>query len=183
MKRIVLKYGVLSGLVFVVFMAVLMPLGRNGTISLDTGEILGYSTMVLAFLIVYAGIRAYREQVGGGAITFGKAFQVGILITLISCAFYVASWEVTYFGFMPDFGEKYGQHLIAKMRAKGVPEAEIAAKRKEMEEFEVQYRNPLYNIGLTTLEVLPLGIIMTLVSAAILRRRANPPLEPAMGSR
>ena len=76
-------------------------------INFDHSEILGYSAMVLSFLLVFFGIRSYRDNVAGGAIGFGKAFQVGILITLVTCAMYVIAWEITYFNFFPDFLDQY----------------------------------------------------------------------------
>src|SRR5881396_704843 len=99
MKKIVLKFGLLSGLVISGIGAILTPIFcMRG--NFENSQVVGYSAMVLAFLFVFFGIRAYREN-NGGAITFGKAFQVGILITLITCTFYVVSWEIVYFNFMP----------------------------------------------------------------------------------
>ena len=75
--------------------------------------------MILAFLLVFFGIRSYRENAGGGAITFGRAFKVGLLITLITCGMYVISWEIVYWGFIPDFADKYAVHMIDRMEKKG----------------------------------------------------------------
>jgi hypothetical protein len=173
MKRIVLIFGLISGAILGGLMAVSIPLTMKGTIDFDKGEIIGYTSMVLAFVMVFVGIRSYRENVGAGAITFGKAFQVGILITLISCAMYVASWEVIYHGFLPDFDEKYAAHVVQKLRTGGGTAEAVAAKEKEMADFRKLYANPLINVGMTFLEAFPVGLIMTLVSAGILRRRVG----------
>ena len=173
MKRIVLIFGVLSGLVSSLEMSITMPLINRGVINHDNGWVIGYTAIVLSFVLVFFGIRAYREN-NGGSITFGRAFAVGILITLISCAFYVGTWEIIYYNFMPDFMQKYTVYAIQKMEQKGASAAEIAAKRQEMEKMAVLYRNPLINVAMTFIEAFPVGLIMTAVSAALLRRR-----EPA----
>ena len=171
MKKTVLRFGLASGGLLLAMGAVTFPLYRNGTISFDHSQTIGYTSMVLSFLLVFFGVRSYRDNVAGGAIGFGKAFQVGILITLITCAMYVIAWEITYFNFYPDFLDQYSAYSIAKMRTAGASEAAILEKTAEMADFAKLYANPLVNIGFTFLEIFPVGLIMTLVSAAILRRK------------
>jgi hypothetical protein len=171
MKRTVLTYGLLSGAILATMTAVMMPLCMNGTISMSNSEILGYTAMALAFIAVFFGIRSYRERNNRGTITFGKAFQVGILITLVTCAVYVIGWEIVYWGFMPDFGDKYAAVALERMQNDGATPAALAKAQTEMARFKVLYRNPFFNIGMTFLEVFPVGLIVTLVSAAILRKK------------
>jgi len=103
---------------------------------------------------------------------------VGLLITLISCVFYVASWEIIYFaGDGRVHIDKYATHAVSAMREKGATEAAIAAKKKEMDQMKVMLDNPLINVAFTFIEPFPVGLIVTLVSAGILRRR-NPPAVP-----
>jgi hypothetical protein len=151
--------------------ALMLPLCLNGFINFDHGELVGYSIMVLAFVMVFAGIRSYRNNVAGGAISFGKAFQVGILITLITCAVYVIAWEITYFNFYPEFLDQYSAHVLDKMRRAGETEAAIQKTTKTMAEMAKLYKNPLWNSAITFMEVFPVGLIVTLVSAGILRRK------------
>ena len=106
LKRIVLTRGLASGAILAALMLTTLPLCMNGTIDFSNSQVVGYTTMVLAFLLVFFGIRAYREELGG-TITFGKAFRVGIMITLITCAFYVAAWQIMYRGFWPDFLDQF----------------------------------------------------------------------------
>jgi hypothetical protein len=174
MKKIVLTFGLISGAILAAMMAIIMPLCMNGTIDFDNAEIIGYTTMVLSFIAVFFGIRTYRENAGRGAITFGKAFQVGILITVISSVVYVLSWEIVYFNFLPDFVDKYAAATISKMQDAGATPAAVAAKKTEMDTFKELYKNPLFNVGMTFLEVFPVGLIVTLVSAAILRKKPTP---------
>jgi hypothetical protein len=174
MKKIVLTFGLISGGILAAMFAISVPLAVSGRIDFDQSEIVGYTSMVLAFLLVFFGIRSYRDNVNGGTITFGRAFKVGLLITLVCCAVTVISWEIVYFGFIPDFGEKYASFTVEKMREKGATEAEISAQEKTMAQFTELYRNPFINAGITFIEIFPLGLIVTLVSAAILRRKSTP---------
>ena len=130
----------------------------------------GYASMVAAFLLVYVGIRSYRDQIGGGHVSFGRACAIGMLIVLVSSAIYTATWEVLYHTVYPDFAEKYGQMAVEKARAQGKSAAEIATLKAEMDDFAKSYRNPLFNVAVTFAEPLPVGIIVTLVSAGMLRR-------------
>jgi hypothetical protein len=173
MKKVVLVFGVISGLISSAMMFLTLPFIRSGAIDHKNGYVIGYTAIFLSFLLVFFGIRSYREN-AGGTITFGRAFSVGILITLISCVFYVVSWEILYFNFMPDFVDKWAARTVSTMREKGATEAAVAAKKKEMEKMKAMYDNPLINAAVTFIEPFPVGLVMTLVSAAILRRRSPP---------
>jgi len=174
MTKIVLTYGLISGGILAGLFALMMPLCLNGSMDYEHSEVLGYTAMILAFILVFLGVRSYRENAGGGSITFGKAFQVGLLITLVTCAVYVISWEIVYWGFMPDFGDKYSAHMIEKARKSGASAAVIAETTAEMARFRELYKNPFINVGMTFIEVFPVGLIVTLVSAGILRKVYTP---------
>lgn len=169
MKKIVLTFGLISGALMAGFMFATLPFIDR--IGFDRGVFVGYTSMVLAFMLVFFGIRSYRENVGGGAVTFGRAFAVGILIMLISSVCYVIAWEILYFKFMPDFLDKYSAYVIGKARASGATAQEIQTKLQEMQQFKQLYSNPLMNVALTFLEPFPVGLIITLVSALILRKK------------
>ena len=174
MKKVVIVFGLISGAVSSALMFLTLPLLNNGTINFKNGEVIGYTAIFLSFLLVFFGIRSYREN-AGGAISFGRAFSVGILITLISCVFYVASWEILYYKFMPDFVDKCAAQEIEALHEKGATEAAIAAKKKQMETLKALYDNPLTNAAVTMIEPFPVGLLVTLVSAAILRKRTPAP--------
>jgi hypothetical protein len=169
MRKIVLTYGLIAGAILSVMMLVTMPF--HDRIGYDRGMVIGYTTMVLAFLMVFFGVKSYRDNVAGGRVTFGRAFAVGILIMLIGSACYVATWQVVYRKFAPDFMEKYAAHTIAEAQKAGAPPAEIEAQRKKMAEFAEMYKNPLVNIAFTFMEPLPVGLVLTLVSAGVLSRK------------
>jgi hypothetical protein len=170
MKKIVLTFGLISGGIMAVMMVGTVLFVRN--IGFDKAEIVGYTGMVLAFLLIFFGIRSYRENVGGGRISFGRAFAVGILIMVISTACYVITWEIIYFNFLPDFVDK-SAHMIEQVKNSGASPEAIQAKLQEMKKFKDLYNNPFFNAAVTFLEPLPVGIIITLISALILRRRGR----------
>ena len=151
-------------------------------IGFDKAEYVGYTVMVLSFLTVFFGIRAYREDVGNGYITFGRAFAVGALITLITSLFYVITWEVVYFKLMPNFVTDYANYLVEKMRAAGETQQAIDAKMQQMRDFKQLYDNPLLNPLITLIEPVPVGLLITFISSLVLRRKGSgstPTREPA----
>ena len=171
MKNIVLKYGLISGFALSALSAIVwLNLEKIDPSMGPVSMAIGFGSMLLAFTAVFFGIRAYREK-QNGVITFGRGLGVGLLIALITCVFYVAGWQIVYWNFLPDFGDKYAAVTIAKMEARGASPAELSAAKAEMENFKRLYRNPVYNVGMTFMEIFPVGLIVTLVSAAILRRK------------
>jgi len=173
MQKIVLRYGLASGAILVALTSVMLVLYKRRT-DFDHSLVIGYSSMVLSFLLVFFGVRSYRDTVAAGAIGFGKAFQVGLLISLITCVMYVLAWEIAYFNFFPDFLDQYSAHVLAKMRATGASEAAIRETSAKLADLAKHYTNPFYNSAVTFMEVFPVGLIVTLVSAAILRRKPRP---------
>jgi hypothetical protein len=170
MKKIVITFGLISGALMAAFMFATLPF--HDKIGFETGGlVVGYTSMVLSFTLVFFGIRSYRENVGGGAISFGRAFVVGILIAVISSACYVIAWEIVYFNFMPDFMDKYAAHVLDQARASGATAEAIQKKAQEMQQFKQMYSNPFFNAAITFLEPFPVGLILTLISAAILRKK------------
>jgi hypothetical protein len=175
-KRTILIFGLISGVISSLLMIATVPLMNQP--DFDHGYILGYTTIVLSLMLTFFGIRSYRDNVGKGHITFGKAFLVGLAITVISCLFYVVTWEVIYFNFMPDFMDKYGAHVLQKMQASGATAAAIQQKSEEINKLKVMYKNPLFNAAMTFIEPFPVGLVITLLSAAVLRKKA--PSQPAI---
>jgi len=169
MKKTVLTFGLISGAISAGLMFAFIPFIDK--IGFDKGYLVGYSAMVLAFLLVFFGIRSYRDNVSDGYISFGRAFSVGILITLISCVCYVIAWEILYYNFMPDFMDKYANYMLEKARNSGASAEEIAKQIENLKNFKVMYQNPLWNFLFTFIEPLPVGLIVTVVSAIILRRK------------
>lgn len=172
MKKIVLVFGLIAGAILSGGMLAMTPAMSRS--EFDKGAVVGYTTMVVAFLLIFFGIRSYRENVGGGVVSFGRAFKIGALITLVAAVCYVATWQYVYYRIAPDFMDKYAAHVIQKEQAKGASEAELDATRAKMAKYAEMYENPFFNMGIILMEPLPVGLIMTLVSAAILRRKKQP---------
>ena len=177
MKKTVLTFGLISGAICSVLMVATVPFAHR--IGYDRSLLVGYTNIVLSFLLVFFGIRSYRDNVGGGQITFAKGFLVGISITLISCAFYVATWEILYYNFLPGFMDNYGAHVVQKLQASGASQAEIQAQLQQIEAYKKMYANPLFNAAMTFLEPFPVGLFITLISAVILRRRRAAEVTPS----
>jgi hypothetical protein len=169
MKKIVLTFGLISGAILSAMMLLTLPMLDR--IGFKYGEVLGYTTMLLAFLLVFFGVRSYRENVAGGTLSFGRGFTVGLLIMLVASACYVVTWEFIYFKLAPDFADKFAAYQIEQVKAKGGSPEAIEATAKMMREFKRLYDMPLVNAAITFLEPLPIGLPMTLISAALLRTR------------
>jgi hypothetical protein len=174
MKKTVLTFGLISGAVSAAMMLLTVPFADK--IGFDKGEILGYTTIVLSALLVFFGIRSYRENAGGGRLTFGRGVAVGVLIALISSACYVATWEIVYYKLMPDFAEKYSAHMVERAKASGASQQKMDQVVQQAAQFKQMYDNPAINVALTFAEVFPIGLVVTLVSAGILRKKLPDPV-------
>jgi hypothetical protein len=170
MKKIVLTFGLISGLIMSVLMGGSLLLADK--IGSGHSVVLGYTIMVASFLLIYFGIRSYRDITLAGQISFGRAFACGILIALISSICYVVMWEVLYLNFMPHFMDGYFAAQIHKVQSAGLDAATTAARVAAIQHSQQLYQNPLINMAYTLMEPLPVGLLITLISAALLRRRA-----------
>ena len=181
MKKTVLTFGLISGAILSAMMLITLPF--HDAIGFDRSMYVGYTIMVLAFLLVFFGVRSYRDNVAGGTVRFGRALVVGALIATVASLCYVATWEVIYFKFNSDYLDKYQAHVLDKARANGETEEAIALKKAELEKFEAMYQNPAINAAFTFLEPLPVALIVALVSAGVLSRRRVKHDELASGAR
>jgi len=180
MKKTVLTFGLIGGAVIAALTLVTLPFSHK--LGFDKALIVGYTVMVLSFLMVFFGIRSYRDNIGGGTISFGRAFAVGALIVLIISVCYVVNWEIMYFKFMPNFVSDYSNYMVEKMRAAGATQQAIDAKLQEMKELKQLLDNPFKNAAMSFIEPLPVGLIITLISSLILKKRSkgpSPSNEPA----
>ena len=166
MKKTVLTYGLISGVIAAVLMLANVPFMDGG----NTGLIVGYTGIVLSALLIFFGVRSYRENVGNGKISFGRGFAVGILIALISAACYVAAWEVVYYS-NPGIADHAFDMKANELKAAGAPQEKIDEAAREAESFKKLYANPLVNVAFTFIEPFPVGLLITLISAGILRRK------------
>ena len=170
MKKTVLVYGIIAGLI----VAVLMALSTGYYCAkgdFEGGMIYGYASMIISFSLIFVGIKTFRDKHNAGLISFGKAFKTGFLISLIASTIYVLAWLINYYFFIPDFMDKYAAAMIAKAKASGESAAELAKKTADMAQMKEWYKNPLFVILMTYVEILPVGVIVALISAWILKRK------------
>lgn len=175
MKKNILIYGLIAGIVVSILMLFIVNYVSHceGSVDYDTSMLIGYASMLIAFSLVFVGIRNYRNKFNNGVISFGRAFKIGLLMVLIASTIYVIAWLIDYFYFIPDFAEKYSAHTLDKLRASGASQAEIDKQTKEMASFVKMFKNPLFNAMMTYAEILPVGLVVTLISALILKRKAQ----------
>ena len=174
MKKNILIYGLASGLIVSILMLFTISYMSYcaGNVDYDTSMVIGYASMLLAFSLVFIGIRNYRDKYNAGIISFGKAFKIGMMMVLIASTIYVIAWLIDYYFFIPDFMDKISAHELDKLKASGATAVEIDKQTKEMADFATMYKNPFFNAMITYVEILPVGLIVTLISALILKRKA-----------
>lgn len=173
MKKNIIVYGLIAGIVVSILMLSTVNYISHceGSVDYETSMLIGYASMLIAFSLVFVGIRNYRNKYNGGVISFGKAFKIGMMIVLIASTIYVVAWLIDYFFFIPDFLEKYSANTLDKMKASGASQIEIDKETKEMAGFVRMYKNPFFNAMMTYVEILPVGLIVTLISSLILKRK------------
>lgn len=169
MRKIVWTFGLIAGAVMAVMFIITLPF--QDQMSGSTGMIIGYTSMVMASLMIYFGVRQYRDTVAGGEIRYWPALKVALLISAVAVAVYVISWQIIFYGFQPDFMEKYAAATIEKMRAAGATEAVLAAETAKMAKFTELYKNPLVNAAFTALEPMPVVLLFSFVSAGLLSKK------------
>ena len=171
MKKIVLIYGLIAGAIVGAMLMITMPLYESGTLKMENGEWLGYTTMVIALSMVFFGVKSYRDQHLGGSITFGAGLKVGLLITVVASLIYASSWEITYHTMKSDFIAQWSTKYIEKLKAKGESEAALIEAKKKMDDYAIMYKNPFIRFAMTLLEIAPVGIIISLLTAGLLRKK------------
>jgi len=175
MKKIIWTYGLAAGFISTIgYMVMLLDGGTNFDEGMENGMIYGFASMIAAFSLIFVATIKYRKK-NGGVLSFGKAFLIGLYISLIASTVYVGVWLFNYYNFYPDFADKYAAYQIEQMEKEGEPRAEIEAEREKMAEFAEHYKNPLFAGIVTYTEILPLSLVISLISAAILQRKDNSP--------
>ncbi|MBK8556246.1 MAG: DUF4199 domain-containing protein [Lewinellaceae bacterium] len=172
----VLTHGLIAGAIIAAIMIIMAYRIYSGA-DFEGSEITGYGSMILAFSLIFVGVRSYRNQHNGGHISFWLALKMGALIALIGSTIYVLAWLVYYYLFIPDFLDKFIAMALQKAADAGASAEELAAQAKDMDQYREWYKSPVGVILLTYMEVLPVAILVALISAAILRRKPETPVE------
>jgi ethanolamine transporter EutH len=176
MKKNVIVFGLIAGLIVSTLMVLSMARCYSDP-NLEHSMLIGYASMVLAFSFIFVGIKNYRDKYNDGLITFGKAFKIGALISLVASTIYVIVWLIDYYVFMPDFMDRYVAQVLREAKAGGASAAELAKKTTELVSSQEMYKNPIMVVLFTYMEILPVGILISLVAALILKRKQGAPLS------
>ena len=177
MLRIVVLYGLVAGLL--VSVNFFWVLTSDPASHVGSGYVYGYATMLVALTAVFLGIKRYRDKTLGGVIRFGQAVGIGLGISLVASIIYVVGWELCLALSGMDFGSVYGQAMVEAARQKGASGAELDKVVANAEAFAKSYANPLYRMPMTFVEIFPVGVLITLISAAVLRNSRVLPAQRA----
>lgn len=170
MKKNILIFGLISGIIITTMLVVSTGMLYNNPSHFESNKVVGYAAIIAAFAFIYVGVRNYRNNYNQGYITFGRAFKVGFFIALIASTMYVTGWLIDYYLFIPDFLEPFSVCVINDAKNNGATAAELQSKTEYLATLKEMYKNPLFVILLTYWEVLPLGAVIALISALILKR-------------
>ena len=170
MKKNIIVCGLIGGVIVSITMVTSANLCYTSG-DFEGSMIVGYASMILAFSLIYVAVKNFRDKFNGGLVTFGEAFKIGLYISLIASSVYVLVWLVDYYLFVPDFIDKYSATMIKHSTESGATAAEMKETIAEMDRYKEMYKNPLFVIMLTYTEILPVGLIVSLICAFILKRK------------
>lgn len=174
MKQIITKYGLISGAISaVMLLSVTLIFKYIGfdKVGFDNSAYIGYGSMLISMSVVFFAIRTYRDQQNDGLITFGKGLLIGLGITAIACVVYSLTWLVIYYNFIPTFMDDYAAYCVQKAEATGTSKAELTKTLADINQMKEWYKNPFLIFAFTLLEPLPVGLLISLVSAGVLRKK------------
>ncbi len=177
MKRIVLIFGSIAGVIVGGMFLATWPLHENGTLNPENGMLVGYTTMVIALSLIFFGVKSYRDNQLSGIISFGRALVVGLWISFVAAIIYALTWEIMHNTIASDYLKEWADYSIEKMTKAGASAEEIMAEKKEMADMFEWYKNPLLRFGMTMAEILPVGILISLLCATLLRKKEFLPSE------
>jgi hypothetical protein len=174
MKKIALIYGSISGLLMITMFVISFAMMKHGSLSLDNSELFGYTTMIIVLSLIFFGIKSFRDKQSNGTITFWNGLKVGLAIASIASFFYASGWEVYYNtvpGVKESFMQQYADMCAKKMQHDGKSQEEINKKLEELKSMAEMYKNPFIRYGMTLAEIFPVGLVIALISAGILRKK------------
>ena len=170
MKKTVLVFGLIAGLIVATMMLISVDHCVT-TGDFEKGMIYGYTGMLVAFSMIFVGIKNYRDRYNHGIVSFGKAFKVGLFIVLIASTLYVITWLFELHFFYPDFADRYAKILVDKAKASGANAEALSKAVANGNSIKEAYKNPIIIILMTYVEIVPVGLIVALIAAGILKRK------------
>lgn len=169
MKATIIKYGLISGVLNALFMLSSMAYVYNKQ-NAEGSVVLGFSLMAFSFSVIYFAVKKHRNLNNNGFISFVNAFKIGLGISIIGACIYVIAWAIEFNFFMPDFLELYNKQAIKKLQLQNLSSEEIKLKIEELNKYSEMYKNPGYFFLFTFIEIFPVGLIISLISAIILKK-------------
>ncbi|MBI3677826.1 MAG: DUF4199 domain-containing protein [Proteobacteria bacterium] len=170
MVRTSLVFGGLAGSIVIGISLVIIVLGHEGSLWL------GYLVMIFGLSMIFFGIKRHRDGALGGVIKFLPALGLGLAIAVVASLIYMAVWEVYLAATHYTFMDSYVASAIAAAKAKGVSGAALQNEIAQLNAMKESYANRLYRMPMTFMEIFPVGLIIAVISAAVLR---NPKVLPA----
>ncbi len=164
MKKIILIFGLVIGAILTVNSIIHVNMMYSNP-DYKGNDVVGYASLVIIFSLIYFGVRNYRNNHLAGKISFLQAFKTGALICLVASTIYTVFGLLYYYLVIPDFIDVFSEHMIRN----SAPD-EVEAITTQMADFKEMYKNPLFAILITYLEVLPVGMIVALFSAFIVKK-------------
>jgi len=179
MLRLILAFGAAAGVLVAVPMCLMVANSEPGSAS--QSQLVGYLTMLVALSLVFVGVKRHRDRALGGVIRFGTALGIGLGISAVAGVVYVIGWEITLALTNYAFVDTYATAMVEAKRASGASAAEVAKVAADMAAFKAQYMNPWFRMPVTFTEIFPVGLLVSLASAALLRNSRFLPARPAPG--
>jgi len=173
MTKTILTYGLIGGVISTIGYIITILTGHE---NMTNAMIIGFASMFIAFSLIFVAIKSYRDKQAGGVISFGNAFKMGVLMSLITSSIYVIVWLIALYNFFPDFAQQYGDKIVEQMREAGKTAEQINAQIAENAILVENYKNPIMVILYTYMEILPIGLLFSLLAAAILKKKPQPAL-------
>lgn len=171
MKKIIIVYGLIAGIIVGGMMLASMAYYESNNWDIKNGELIGYTSMVIALSVIFIAIKSVRDNHLSGVITFWKGCQVGLFITLIASVIYALSWEISYSRIGGEFVAKMKEKYTQDIKSKGLTDEQFQVEKAEMDALWESYKNPVVRFGFTLMEIVPVGLVLTLISAGLLRKR------------
>jgi hypothetical protein len=168
-----LVYGGIGGAIPILILSASLALNLSNH---TTSVWFGYLVMLAALSLTFVGVKRYRDVECGGIIRFWRALGLGLAMALVAGLIYAAGWEIFIAASGYDFIADYSRSMVENMRAEGAAQAAIDAKVAELGEMAKMYNNPALRVAMIFAEIFPVGLLVALVSAALLR---NPRMLPA----
>lgn len=175
-KMLLINYGLIAGAIMIVSFFIVGYMAGNDPENMDfsSGELVGYTSMILALSTVFFGVKSYRDNKRNGIISFKDAFLNGLIIVLVASIIYVVGWMIYYPQFMPDFQDQYLNSQIEQIQANPeLSESEKTEKIDGMKSFMESYNNPIVMSAVTFMEIFPIGLVVALICAFILKRKSG----------